>query len=434
MPIHAGFSEVDITPRYWPIRKYGGLHHTVYATWATDPLYAKAAVFEAGGERIAMVALDVVIIEAEHVAAIREQVQERVGIPPEHVLVCATHNHACPAVITRPVFDREEEYLAFLRASAVQAIAQACEGLQEVTLGVVSGFEGRLSFNRRWIMKDGTVKTHPRPASPDMRCAEGGIDPELGVLCARDAEGKVVGVIVNFACHAVHKMGGPVVSAGFPGSLCRRVREALGDRCTCVFVNGACANIHHANPMDPDYVDDPERMGRLLAADVVALLPQTTPLQGDTVAGITRDIRLPLRDFSALERQVQDPEFTKPLLASNDVYRASLEVLRAIRAQRDHEVANVQVLRVGEAAFACIPAEYFTEHGLRIKMESPLERTFVISLANGWVGYVPTVQAFSRPCGHETTSALWSKLVPEAGDMLADAALRMVAEMTASGA
>ena len=83
-------------------------------------------------------------------------------------------------------------------------------------------------------------------------------------------------------------------------------------------------------------------------------------------------------------------------------------------------------------ALACIPAEYFTEHGLRIKMESPVEKTFVISLANGWVGYVPTVQAFSRPCGHETTNALWSKLVPEAGDLLADTALELVAK-TAGG-
>lgn len=426
MPIQAGFSQVDITPRYWPIRKYGGLHHTVYATWATDPLYAKAAVFSSRGKRIALVSIDVVIIEFEHVEAIRAEAQERFGIPGEHILVCATHNHSCPAVITRPVFDREEDYLQFLREAAVEAIGRACEDLQEVTLSVASGFEGRVSFNRRYIMKDGTVKTHPRPGSPDMRCAEGVIDPEVGVLCARDGAGRVVGVLVNFACHAVHKMGGPVVSAGFPGSLCRRVREALGDQCTCVFLNGACGNIHHANPMDPEYVDDPERMGRILAADVLGLLPQAGPLNEDTVDAAVCDLYLPLRDFSSLERGLEDPDFTKPLLASAEVYRASLEVLRGIAAQRDHEVANVQALRIGDVALACIPAEYFTEHGLRIKMESPVARTFVVSLANGWVGYVPTIQAFSRPCGHETTSALWSKLIPEAGDMLADAVLELV--------
>ena len=66
------------------------------------------------------------------------------------------------------------------------------------------------------------------------------------------------------------------------------------------------------------------------------------------------------------------------------------------------------------------------EYALEIKARRP--GSFVISLANGWVGYVPTVQAFSRPCGHETTSALWSKLVPEAGDTLADTALELVAD------
>ena len=429
MGIKAGFAQADITPQYWPVRKYGGLRRTAYAYWACDPPCARAAVFEAENKRIAIVSLDIVIIEWEHVQAIRAEAQQRLGIPPENILVCATHNHSCPAVITRPVFDREEAYLEFMREQAVAALETACERLTDVSVGMASGFEGRVSFNRRFIMRDGTIKTLPKRADPNIRHVEGPIDPEIATICCKDSEGRVVGVLVNFACHATHRMGGDMISAGYPGALCRRVREAFGVQCTCVFLNGACANLIHINLSDPDHVDDPEHISRVLAADTVRLIEGMEFSTDLDVDSRTADIRLPLRDFSALEKDIKRPGFTDPLLAGVDVYEASLQILKAIRAERDYEPAQVQVLRIGDVALACIPAEYFTEHGLRIKMQSPIEKTLVVSLANGWVGYVPTVEAFARPCGHETTSALWSKLIPEAGDMLADTALGLLGEL-----
>jgi hypothetical protein len=426
MAIQAGFAALDITPQYWPVRKYGGLRKTVYAHWACDPPYARAAVFEADGKRIAIISLDIVIIEWEHVQAIRENAEEKLGIPAESILVCATHNHSCAAVITRPVFEREEPYLEFMRNQAVEALAVACDRLQYVSVGFASDFEGRVSFNRRFVMRDGTIKTLPTPADSNIRYVEGPIDPEIATICCKDAEGRVIGVLVNFACHATHKMGGDMLSAGYPGAVCRRVREAFGVQCTCLFLNGACANLIHINLSDPDYIDDPEHIGRVLASDAFRMIQEMDFSPDVDVDAITRDIELPLRDFSTLEEDLKRPEFTDPLLAGPDVYEASLKILQAIKADRDYEPAHVQVLRLGDVALACIPAEYFTEHGLRIKMQSPVESTLVVSLANGWVGYVPTVEAFSRPCGHETTNALWSKLIPEAGDMLADTALELL--------
>jgi hypothetical protein len=44
------------------------------------------------------------------------------------------------------------------------------------------------------------------------------------------------------------------------------------------------------------------------------------------------------------------------------------------------------------------------------------------------VGYVPHAEAFARG-GYETTFCPWSKLAPNAGDMLADAAVELAAKM-----
>ena len=87
--------------------------------------------------------------------------------------------------------------------------------------------------------------------------------------------------------------------------------------------------------------------------------------------------------------------------------------------------AEVQALFLDEYAFVGIPAEYFVEHGLRIKEECYPKRALVVGHANGMVGYVPTRWAFKRG-GYETTFLSSSRLAPEAGDMLADAAIEII--------
>ncbi|MBU0606232.1 MAG: hypothetical protein KKI08_00045, partial [Armatimonadetes bacterium] len=59
----------------------------------------------------------------------------------------------------------------------------------------------------------------------------------------------------------------------------------------------------------------------------------------------------------------------------------------------------------------------FTEFGLDIKLKSPAKRTFVMELANGIVGYVPTKRAFEGG-GYEQRTATSSKLDPVAGEMM----------------
>jgi neutral ceramidase len=93
--------------------------------------------------------------------------------------------------------------------------------------------------------------------------------------------------------------------------------------------------------------------------------------------------------------------------------------------QQGTQKAEVQALMMGEYVVVGVPAEYFVEHGLRIKQQSHPWRALVVSCANGMVGYVPTRQAFERG-GYETTFAASSKLAPEAGDLLADCAIELI--------
>lgn len=87
--------------------------------------------------------------------------------------------------------------------------------------------------------------------------------------------------------------------------------------------------------------------------------------------------------------------------------------------------AEVQAIQIDEVVHVAIPAEYFVQHGLRIKLETAPRRTRVVGYADGMVGYVPHRDAFARG-GYEATFGFRSKLAPEAGDLLADAAIELI--------
>jgi hypothetical protein len=93
------------------------------------------------------------------------------------------------------------------------------------------------------------------------------------------------------------------------------------------------------------------------------------------------------------------------------------------------EDVEIQAIAVGDVAFVGYPAEYFTEFGLRTKVKSPFAETFVVELANGWHGYVPTQEAFAHG-GYEPRLGYQSRLVPEAGDRMCDTALGLLAQVS----
>ena len=425
MAFRAGFAEVDISPVSFPVRTYLGKQDEI-----DDPIYAHAAAFSDGDETVAIVSLDVVIVEWEYVQRIRRLVTEACGIRGERMLVCTTHNHACPAVVERPGHSKEHGYLDHMVGRAAEAVTAAVADMTEASVAADTTLESRVSFNRRFIKRDGTVITNPR-ASDGFLCNEGVIDPELGVLCVRSRDDAVRGVLVNFACHACHSMGH--VSAGYPGVMTRRIKEQLGESCGVLFLNGACANLIHNSFLDRTADTSMERVGSVLAEDVLGLVERMSGYVPDPVLRMVEGRqRVGFRDWGELEAAVADPSrFVNVFesLIERGWYSHSLEYLRQLRAQGDHLVATQQALRIGDAVFATVPAEYFTENGLRIKELSAPRFTFVVSLANGWLGYVPHPEAFQRQGGHETFPALWSKMEVQAGRLLGDRALSLIGEV-----
>jgi hypothetical protein len=417
-PLKAGFAEVDISPA--PGTRKIGWNNKNHGDKILDPLYARAAVFECDGARVGFISLDLLFVHRDQVAAIRDGIAKKTGVPGAAVLIGATHNHAGPAIET-DLYPKDDAYIGMMIGKAVDAFAQAWESRQPAEIGAASVAEFHAGYNRRVLYRDGIVKTHGTFKDPAALAFEGPVDPEVAVLAARGKDGKLLGTIVNFACHPCHHGGDQAFSAGYPGQLAKAMKDK-GCPAT-LFLQGAGGNIHHADPTGVNKEKSMEELGQTLAADVEQALKGMKFRATATLSSRSRTLELPYRAVTDDEiqgkiRGIQ--RFGEPGFYDKTQDLVLEEIKREGKAK-----AEVQALFLDDIVYVAIPAEYFVQHGLRIKEQTFPFRTRVAGYADGMLGYVPHKDAFPHG-GYETTFGYRSKLAPEAGDLLADAAIELV--------
>ncbi len=419
MALRVGFAEADITP---PVgtHKIGWLKDIV-SDAVVDPLFARVMAIESGEDRVGFMQLDTLCVPREQAARIREGISQQHTFPGRNVMVAATHNHAGPAVANVGDVKRDDAYVETLVAKAVSAFGEALSRMREAEIGFGGAFEFDVPHNRRVVMRDGTVRTHGTFGDRQALHLEGPIDPEVAVLAARSRKGDMLGVLVNFACHPTHHGGDTCLSGGFPCALDRQMKQR-GCPVT-LFLNGASGNITDLDPRRGGARKSHEEIGAILADDVVKAL-DGIEYRGEAALGcVSATLQLPFRQVTDDEvkgRKRGAQRFIDPAIYDRDIPRL-IERIRSMGT----EPAEVQVISIDEYAFAGIPAEYFVQLGLRIKEECHPRHALVVAHANGMVGYVPHRDAFVRG-GYETTFGGGSRLAPQAGDMLADCAIRLI--------
>jgi neutral ceramidase len=451
-PLRAGAAQVEITPPM-STQIAGDIGRRRPAELLVDPLYAKALVLEAGERKVCILSLDLAGMAGGYAQQVREGIGGSCGIDPRAVMVHSTQSHAAPALGHSAVTaatphippelswlrGSDDRYMALALEPIVEAARRADAALEPACVGAASGLEGRVAFNRRFVMRDGTVRTHPRTGDPNIRYAEGPIDPELGMVAINTASLRMLALLLHYTCHPVHGYPERWISAGWPGAWANGMKELCGPSCVRLVFNGCCGNIHHANHLDPSYVDDFRRMGRLLTETSQPILKSLRYSQDIVLDWRSEHIHIPLREFSA-----KDVDAARDLLAKNPepmwldeahtavdwswVYAVSFLDLYERRQREPEYDCEIQVFRLGDIALVGLPGEPFVEGQLRIKLESPAYPTYVAHHCNDALGYVPTPRAFVGG-GYETRTSNWSCLAPEALDLMADRAITMLKDL-----
>jgi len=439
--LHAATAVVDITPP--PGYRMSGYFSERLSTGTSDPLKAKALVMRQGKVRAAMVFCDIIGISPAVSARSRERAAEKTGIPAANIVVAATHTHTGPlyfGALRKHFHDRavaaggsdpkeKVDYSAKLTGRIVEAIVQADAGVAPVRIAAGSARQESLSFNRRFHMKGGGVRFNPGVLNPNIVRAAGPIDPEVGVVVVRAANGndaKPHAAIVNFALH-LDTVGGTKYAADYPYYAEQTLREKLGEQFVLLFGTGTCGDLNHIDVtkrerLKTDHIGT--TLGRTVAAKVAELRKAAEP-----ALAVRREIvHAPLQQLTdrrlawARENVVRIGTRELPFLKQVEAYKILALELRGGRTIP----LEVQAFRLSrEVAVVALPGEIFVETGLAIKRASPFATTLVVELCNDAPGYLPTKKAFAEG-SYETVN---SRIAPGGAEMLVEAATRLLREL-----
>ena len=333
-------------------------------------LFAKAiAIEDRVGNRVVFVTLDLIGVLEQLRTEVVKQVQEKYQLPPQALLLNASHTHCGPA------YGREDakDYFDFLTTTLVDLIGRSLEQRQPANLSY-SFARCSIAMNRRTPSEDG-FRNHPNPKGP--------VDHTVPVLSVRDpADDTLRAVVFGYACH--NTTMGFLQWLGDYAGYAQEYFEKDHPGVTALFMMGCGGD---QNPYPRSELKYAQLHGRSLATVVEAALEvnQSTPRH-------QRPIRGPLS--SALE--TVDLEFATP--------------------DRPDFTYPVQVVRFGnDLLLIALGTEVVVDYALRLKSELATPdgpAIWVAGYSNVYSGYIPSQRVLLEG-GYEAVSRPWKPTLEE---------------------
>jgi hypothetical protein len=278
-------------------------------------------------------------------------------------------------------------------------------------------------------MRDGTEVTHPEKMNPEIVRPAGPIDEKVGVLAFRDAaSGGIAGVVVNFGCHCTVTEEGTEYSADYVHYLREHVTRLVPGGPPIVFLLGACGDVTQIDNRSERVEKGhawADHMGSVLAQEVARVVTHmdfAAPPPGSPGACPFAEETQPIgiRECDAATpptRGLGSGEMWEQL------YARECEHVAAMRAKSPTIDVRIRAARIGELAIVANGAELFCQPALDIQSASPSAKTWVVTLANEYLGYVPTASAHVAG-GYEPRMARSSFLAIDGAQKIVAASLR----------
>ena len=359
-----GIATVDITP---PVGVVLWGYNPRPSTWIEHPLRAEALACEASGRGWVLITADVGGFSRPLTDVIREDVAELTGLSAAEVMITATHTHSGPHVTDALWCERSEMESAYFVSLRTQLVAVAEKAWQNRAEGEL--LHGRtaapdVASNRRVQHPDGTwtnVWSDPEGKHT------GYYDPTIDVLGIRRPDGSLEALMVNFGCHPVtYGSSNQGISADYVGYM-KDALEAMGIAKTVMFTVSGHANIdpRHCVQASPDVV---RRLGEDLAAIVRQGIADLTPVSGTGVAAL---------------HEPWSFRTTWNLDGRMAIYFPHVTPGETVNT-------SVSCVAAGDCVLLGLPGEAVSEYRKKFALRSPFAITLLVSIANDFIGYLPT--------------------------------------------
>jgi Neutral/alkaline non-lysosomal ceramidase, N-terminal len=390
----AGAAAIDITPD-GPVWMAGYGSRNKPSEGIAQRISAKALAIEDNANgRMVIVTMDLIGVPREVRDGVERRVRKQYGLPPESVLLNASHTHSGPAPSSRGVDDPAyakvaDSYQRVLEEKIVQVIGQALSRSAPANLYFTRARAG-FAMNRR-LRVGNEIRNSPNPDGP--------VDHDVPVLRVVGSDGNLKAVLFGYACHNT-VTGFYTINGDYAGYAQAYLEEAHPGA-VALFLMGAGGD---QNPY-PRHVslEQSAQHGRTLANAVEAAMQVT----------IQRSVHGPLRSALAyaelayanitradLERRARSGN-------SDDVKRATV-LLNELEAKtlRDSYPCPVQVLQFGpDLTVVAIGGEATVEYSLRLKRELKSgPAVWVAGYSNDGFGYLGSQRVLEEG-GYEGYSA-----------------------------
>ena len=398
--LYAGASKKLITPE--KPATLVGVPRDYLVNKVYSDLWARGLVLSMGKTSAAIVVLDLVGIDLPFVRKVRRNVQERTGI--RNVLISATHNHSGPAIREGIYNDScsygpiDKAWKEMVEEKIVEVITEASNGKKQVTIGIGKAKIKGVAASRRWKLANGEIWWADKLCMGEKPAAavisKGIADEEMGMLCFKGKNGRMVAVLLNYACHPWIWFE-ELISAEIPGEVVKIVEKNYPEA-VCIFSNGCGGDVTAgANlgviPKGKEaalrwWKEQHKRMGRLITRPMGPALTTIRYIQPTNMTVTTRKVKLILQDRYLHPQNHHECHINK-----------SIKLL-AERKEKQVEgnklTTEVQVIRIDNINIVAFPSEMFVKFGLKIKREFP--NTLVIGYANDFTSYIPTSKAYDE--------------------------------------
>ena len=381
----AGTAKTDITPQdlagltnLWG-RPFEGIH---------DRIYVRALVVENGINSAAIVAAD--LVEFGDTSELRKQIEKEIGIPTDHIIITASHDHNAPRVgTTTPGATAQkggpatEKYTRIVYECIVDVVRRAKEALQPAQVGIGRG-TADVNTNRDVFTAEGWRLG----ANPD-----GPSEKTVWVVKFETESGEPIAILMNYAVHSVVLgANNTLVTGDLAGAAERYVEQYYDDKVIALWTLGPAGD---QNPKYMSYNEEPplfpdrapgypimDALGLLLGEEVVRVTSQ--------IERMTSDVRI-----AADESVVSCPARIPP----RDQNRDGIEV-----EEVDSLNIRLGLILIDYIALTWVSGEVVTSIYWHLRQESPFSNTIMITIANDRVGYIVDDAGYHTPTFESTAS------------------------------
>lgn len=403
----AGAAVVDVTPDQLPVIVNGSMTSRSVSVINTR-LNARAIAFADGKEQLVIVVVDSCMMPRDLLDEAKKLASDATGIPQDRILISATHSHTAASSMGCLGTDADPNYVPFLRAKLVEAVKAAKANLEPAQIGYGVIDAEKFTALRRWIRRPDRVETdpfgnktvranmHAGRSWPDVVGESGPEDPDLSLIAVQSREGRPLAVLANFS---MHYFGDRDISADYFGLFSEGLKERIAPKTAekvapfvGIMSHGCSGDIYRIDYTKPDAPENKVNITQFTDGllDLAMQAYKKIEYKSDVslaMAESRQQMNYRVPDQQRLEwakRIVAEmgdrlPKTQPEIYAREQVF---------LHEKQSTEVV-VQAIRIDDIAIASTPNETYALTGLKIKKQSPLEKTMVIELANGGDGYIP---------------------------------------------